>query len=171
MDLEQRVEKLERENRRLKLAGGAVVAVLLAVGLVGAVMPQEIPEVIEARQFRVIDANGTERVLMIAEGIGYYDENGKERSQMHAEGIAYYDENGENRGRMTAEGIGYFDENGQNRSQMHAGGISYFDENGNGRAQLGRAKIVAPSTGAETTYPAAVILYDAEGKVIWQAPQ
>jgi heme O synthase-like polyprenyltransferase len=26
MDIEQRVERLERENRRLKIAGGAVVA-------------------------------------------------------------------------------------------------------------------------------------------------
>jgi len=31
MDIERRVERLERENRRLKVAGGAVVAVLLTV--------------------------------------------------------------------------------------------------------------------------------------------
>ena len=57
MDIEQRFERLERENQRLKLAGAAVVAVLLAVALVGAVKPQEIPEIIKARAFRVMDEN------------------------------------------------------------------------------------------------------------------
>ena len=50
-------------------------------------------------------------------------------------------------------------------------GIAYFDEDGSVRARLGAADLVTPSTGAETHYPAAVVLYDAEGNVIWQAPR
>ena len=171
MDIERRVERLERENRRLKVAGGAVVAVLLTVALVGAVMPQEIPEIIEARGFRVIDADGTMRVLMTAEAILYSDESGQLRVGMTADGIGYGDENGEVRVFMNADAIAYADENGTLRASMTAEGISYFDENDNGRVQLGRAEIVTPSTGAETTYPAAVVLYDAEGNVIWRAPR
>ena len=59
MELEQRIERLERENRRLKVAGGAVVAVLLGVALVGAVMPLEIPGASEAEAVRVLDEGGS----------------------------------------------------------------------------------------------------------------
>ena len=47
--LESRVDKLEQDNRRLKLTLGALLLVMAAVPLIGAVMPQEIPELIEAR--------------------------------------------------------------------------------------------------------------------------
>ena len=50
-ELEQRVANLERQNRKLQFGLVGVVAALLAVPLVGAVMPQEIPDVIEARRF------------------------------------------------------------------------------------------------------------------------
>ena len=62
------------------------------------------------------------------------------------------------------------DANGQTRSQMDADGIAYWDENQNVRAKLGRVELTTPATGAETAYPAAVVLYDAEGNVIWQTP-
>ena len=118
MDIEQRFERLERENRRLKLAGAAVVAVLLAVALVGAVMPQEIPEIVEARQFRVIDENGERRAMMSTDGIAYFDENVQMRGLMYTDGITYYDENGQWRSTMETNRIAYFDENGQWRGQM-----------------------------------------------------
>ena len=70
-----------------------MVAVLLIVALVGAVMPQEIPEVIEAREFRVVDENGTLRAWMSKDSIAYFDENGTGRAQMQAEGVLYFDEN------------------------------------------------------------------------------
>ena len=44
------------------------------------------------------------------------------------------------------------------------------DENHEIGTQLGRANLVTPSTEATTTYPAAAVLYDSEGNVIWQAP-
>lgn len=94
-DLEQRVEKLERGNRRLKMVGGVVAAVLMAAALVGAVLPQEIPEVVDARVFRVLDGNGTGRAMMHDVGIEYYDENGTARVWIGADGIEYYDEDGD----------------------------------------------------------------------------
>jgi hypothetical protein len=59
--LESRVDKLEQDNRRLKLTVGALLLALAAVPLIGAVMPEQIPELIQARQFRVIDENDTVR--------------------------------------------------------------------------------------------------------------
>lgn len=61
-ELSSRLQRLERENRRMKRAGFAVVGVALAVALIGAATPNEIPDAIEARAFRVIDTNGKLRV-------------------------------------------------------------------------------------------------------------
>ena len=54
---------------------------------------------------------------------------------------------------------------------MDSDGFQYVDENGHARATLGTSDLVTPSTNATTHYPAAVVLYDAEGKAIWQAPR
>ena len=40
--LESRVDKIERDNRRLKLTLGALLLALAAVPLIGAVMPEQI---------------------------------------------------------------------------------------------------------------------------------
>ena len=56
--LESRLSKVEQDNRRLKLTVGALLLALAAVPLIGAVMPEQIPEVIQAREFQVIDTNG-----------------------------------------------------------------------------------------------------------------
>lgn len=153
MSIEQRFERMERQIKRLRLTVFGLVAVLLAVPLVGAVMPQEIPDVIEARKFRVID------------------ENGKVRAGMLAGGIIYADENGTTRAGMGAEGFIYFDENGAARASMDADGIVYSDENETIRAWIGLVPIDTPASGVSTTYSAVVALSDAEGNVIWQAPR
>jgi hypothetical protein len=49
--VDARLDKLEQDNRRLKLTLGALLLALAAVPLIGAVMPQEIPEIIQARAF------------------------------------------------------------------------------------------------------------------------
>ena len=54
---------------------------------------------------------------------------------------------------------------------MSADRIAYYDENEQGRAEMGRVVTTTPTIGAETTYPAAVVLYDAEGKAIWMEPR
>ena len=52
---------------------------------------------------------------------------------------------------------------------MSASGIRYMDENGNTRARMGAVELTTPATGAETRYPAAVVLYTADGTVLWKA--
>ena len=73
---ESRLSKVEQDNRRLKLTVGALLLVLAAVPLIGAVMPEQVQDTVRARQFRVIDRNGINRVFMSDGGISYYDENG-----------------------------------------------------------------------------------------------
>jgi hypothetical protein len=62
--LESRVSKIEQDNRRLKLTVGALLLALAAVPLIGAVMPEQIPSLIQARAFEVIDENGVSRAVM-----------------------------------------------------------------------------------------------------------
>ena len=57
--LESRVDKIERDNRRLKLTVGALLLALAAVPLIGAVMPEQIPDVIRAGW--VLDGGGSQR--------------------------------------------------------------------------------------------------------------
>ena len=92
--LESRVDKIERDNRRLKLTVGALLLVMAAVPLIGAVMPEQIPEVIRARAFHAIDGNGTLRALMDDKNIAYLDEDRVTRAQLYAAGFFLSDENG-----------------------------------------------------------------------------
>jgi len=92
--LESRLSKVEQDNRRLKLALGALLLVLAAVPLIGAVMPEQVQDVIQARKFEVIDENGTRRAGLNATGIGFTDESNNIRAGMNADGIAYFDESG-----------------------------------------------------------------------------
>lgn len=108
---ESRVNKLEQDNRRLKLALGALLLVLTVVPLVGAVMPEQVPQVITARQFRVIDATDVVRASISNSGITYYDRNGTKRSNV-ADAINYWDENSTVRVLIGDPGIIYADETG-----------------------------------------------------------
>ncbi len=74
--LESRVSKIEQDNRRLKLTVGALLLVLAAVPLIGAVMPGQVQDVVQARKFEVIDENGTRRAGTNGDDAGYQDEAG-----------------------------------------------------------------------------------------------
>ena len=92
--VDARLDKLEQDNRRLKLTVGALLLVLAAVPLIGAVMPEQIPEVIRAGAFHAIDGNGTLRALVSDKTIAYLDENHVTRAQLYADGFFLSDENG-----------------------------------------------------------------------------
>ena len=64
----QRLDRLERENRRLKFAGAILLLALAAVGAMGQVLPKAVPKVVEAERFLLRDARG--RVRPPAEGAG-----------------------------------------------------------------------------------------------------
>jgi len=56
---EERLEKLERQNRRFKLAG--ICGLLLVAALVGFAATKGTPEVVDAREFRLVDEGGALR--------------------------------------------------------------------------------------------------------------
>lgn len=68
-ELLTRIEKLERDNRRLKRFGLAALALVAGLGLVAAARP--IPKVIKAHEFAAVDAAGKIQVTMSADsGLG-----------------------------------------------------------------------------------------------------
>ena len=92
--VDARLDKLEQDNRRLKLTVGALLLVLAAVTLIGAVMPEQVLNVVQARRVEVVDENGNLRTLMDGKTIAYLDENHVTRAQLYADGFFLSDENG-----------------------------------------------------------------------------
>jgi len=103
--VDARLDKLEQDNRRLKLTVGALLLALAAVPLIGAVMPQQIPDVIQAQQFEVIYRAGTRRVMINGKGFILMDQNDTTVAAIAASGIAQYDGNGNRRNVMADDVI------------------------------------------------------------------
>lgn len=103
--VEQRLDQLERENRRLKLAG-IVVVVLGGAALLWA-LSQLVGRTVEARRFILRDSGGEKRAEITIgsegkAGLWLYDKTGKFRATFTvtatgAPDIILYDENGRNR--------------------------------------------------------------------------
>ena len=103
--VEQRLEQLERENRRLKLVG-MIVAVLGGAALLW-ILSQLVGRTVEARRFILRDSGGEKRaeIAIGSEGMAglwMYDKSGKFRATFTVTGagtpgIVLYDENGRNR--------------------------------------------------------------------------
>jgi len=76
VELAKKVERVERSNRRLR---GAVLALGLAwclVPLMGQAAPDDVADVIHAKSLQIVDADGTPRVTLDAEGVRTWNENG-----------------------------------------------------------------------------------------------
>ena len=58
MTTEQRLERLERQNQRLRRAVIGVVAVGLSLLVMGQTLPDKVHDVVKAREFQVIDSEG-----------------------------------------------------------------------------------------------------------------
>jgi len=69
MELEVRVDKLERENRRIKRLGYTTLIVAGLVIALGQARPQQ-PEVIRATKFVLVDENGQQRATLGIENGG-----------------------------------------------------------------------------------------------------
>ncbi len=80
--LTQRLDRLERENRRLKVAGTIVFLVLVAVGAMGQVLPKAVPKVVEAERFVLRDARGKMLATLGTDGLVLADQNGKFRAAL-----------------------------------------------------------------------------------------
>ena len=107
VEIAGRVQRLERDNRRLRLAAGCLVAVLVAA-TVAAVLPEQVPEVIEARAFRVLGENGTPRAGLGAPGLAFYSEDGTIQTTHAPDGLRFYTDE-QSYSRLAAGGLVFVD--------------------------------------------------------------
>ncbi len=188
--LTQRLDRLERENRRLKIAGAILLLALAAVGAMGQVLPKAVPKVVEAERFVVRDTKGKVLATLGTEASGLpalvlSDQNGKRRAGLFvlADGephLGLFDQNEKRRAVLAvladgAPALFLADQNGKDRAGLvlDTSGPSLVlrDENDKIRAVLGRAALEATATGTVEQRPAAsLVLFDKDGKVIWKVP-
>ena len=182
-ELAARIERLERENRRLKLAGGAVVAVLLAVALVGAVLPQDELVVdawiVRTQHLQIVDdtgrtvanlartAGGDKAVLQLLD-----PETGNIQTNYGWWGIDIFDPKIRGRSYLSlrADHIQLFQS--LYGDELTAGIYGGFG--GGGRIVLAGAdgdEISIETSTYKSGQKPRITLLDAEGNVIWQAPR
>ena len=66
----ERLDRVERENRRLKKAGVAILAGIAGVVLMGQAMPTKVAKVVEAEKFVLKDTAGKVRGGLYVQGQG-----------------------------------------------------------------------------------------------------
>lgn len=125
------------------------------------------------------------RLAMTAEGsaLSLADADGRPRIGLDVSSgrpdIHLLDEHGTLQARLgvTADGTGLYlaDERGKTRATLNLGrdgvGLSLLDRDGTRRAALGRAETERQRDGVGERRPeSSLLLFDAEGKVVWEAP-
>jgi len=166
MTLEQRLEKLERENRWMRRIGAVAVALVGACVLVGQV-DKELPDLV-VRSLKVKDGNGRVRAWLgtLPDGSPHLrltSEDLRIRANLatHADGsasLALIDKSYMVRAMLTTDADG-------------SPSLNLADKDGQDRAVLGVITTADKVTGAKTTTAENTLtLYDGKGKVLWQLP-
>ncbi len=149
----QRLDRLERENRRLKRIGALVLVGITAMVLMGQAKPSKGAKVIEAEEIIIRDKNKQIRVSISSLGIHVL--NAEEVTSVFSDGITL----GTRKLRLMV------------LSNTSTGpSLSLMDRQGNIRAILG-ASLEMTGPGAVTRKAeSSLALFDQKGEVIWKAP-
>jgi hypothetical protein len=152
--IEERLEKLERQNRRMKLAGLGAMVIAGAFVLMGQASGPRTPSEVRAKSFVLVDANGETRarLYMSASANGpeltLLDAKGNERLTLYGPPIgptlALSDANGEVRAGLAVTSdrpwLTLYDAKGNPRVVLDANsegaGLALSDANGEVRAGL-----------------------------------
>lgn len=172
MTVEERLERLEQQNRRIKVAASVLVVALCAVALLAgpllhnqaSAQAASAPRVVEANEFRLMDDNGKVRAKLCMDRDGpsldFFNENRKTGASLSV-------------GRVGPL-LALYDKSGDIRLGLEVGldgpVLGLYDEDFRRRAAFGVHRVTTPSKKI-ITYPASsLLLFDAESKVIWKAP-
>jgi hypothetical protein len=176
MTLEQRVRKLERENRWMRRTAAIAVAVVSVVILVGQ-GKEEPPRDLVVRSLTMKDAAGSARMKLHTTddgtpSVSLYDKNEKLRASLGTETLEFREE-GKLRAFVGVIGgtpsLSLYDKDSKIRAVLGAvsgkekdgGFLTLFDKHARLRAALGMKVGGAP----------VFTLFDGNGNVIWQAPR
>ena len=160
MSIEERLERLERQNRWMKRGVGVAAALVAAVVLVAQAKPKELPD-LEVRSLTVKDKDGNSRIRLSA---GIVD--GEQRTA-----LTLADQTGTRRIHLCAGDLGT-----AMRIMTPGGKLLHSVEAAHSSRQFSEWTLNGPqgrmksrlSLGADS---AAFELLDVKGKVIWQAPK
>ncbi|OFV94413.1 MAG: hypothetical protein A3H28_09725 [Acidobacteria bacterium RIFCSPLOWO2_02_FULL_61_28] len=144
-----RLEKLEKQNRRFKQIGAVALIIVGSVVLMGQAPP---PRTVEANEFTLRDGSGRVRgqLSMTNSGpaLSLYDQNGHVRTMLDVlasgPGLSLLDANGKIRAALVVEangpGLALVDGNGKKRAMVNlvaeGPGIYLFDDAEKGRVAL-----------------------------------
>ncbi len=103
--VEERLAKLERQNRRLKIAGIVAVVLVPVLVLSCGAKSTEVAEVIRATKFVVVDKDGALRASLDSHALTFRDTDGRTRVKLWGGGcksfgwprVLRYDRHGEAR--------------------------------------------------------------------------
>jgi hypothetical protein len=129
-EIVSRMERIEKENRRLKRAALVVMLVAGVIVLVGAARPT--PDIIRAQKFVVVNARGKEQVVLEARALKLYDDEGVKRVDLGADS-----------GQQAGAGLFLYDQHGKPMVDLSVPGLpgsatlAIFDGKGNERADIG----------------------------------
>lgn len=186
-ELIARLERLERDNRRLKRFAVMALTIAAAIGTMAAAQP--VPQKIVAHQFALEDAQGrTQAILGFRTGnagLLILDKEGKTRAEfaVDSNGVpSLLMTNGKTEGgpylTMESDGtsaLALFDNQGNARAALSIGAdgspsLLLFDAAGF-QSLMGVTDLVTPTTGeTHKTSAASLVMFDKNHRVIWQAP-
>lgn len=181
----QRIDRLERESRRLKAIGAVLFLGLAAVGTMGQAPPKAVPKRVEAEEFVLWGQNGKARAILGVvnnePSLALIDQRGDVRASLAvlADGTAGLGLSASNeKGRIllsvSLDGfsqLSFRDGNGKVRASLREGGadgpsLILVDENQRIRAALGGVTIEGTPSGIKETRPASsLVLFGTDGKV------
>jgi hypothetical protein len=160
MMLSRRIDRLERENRRLRLAGLSAGVVLFFTLVSAFAFPQD--QIVTAKEFILVDDENRTRVML---------GNGRFGPVLHM-----YDEAGESALSMTAvNGASLITVKGSEGSTTIGASnegpkVRLVDADGMPRVTLGRMSTEHARTGAKQTSDISSIGLYRNGREIWRAP-
>jgi len=143
MTLEERLTKLEAQNRRLKRGAAAGLVAVVAVLCMAQARPS--PEALEASQFVLRDAQGRERVrIEVARdgnpALNMLDQEGRLRSSLGPHCISFYDDTGRMRTTLMSDLLYMSDERAHEiahiQGDMHGVELLLFSGLGSGSTVL-----------------------------------
>jgi len=188
MTTDQRLEKLEQQNRWMRRIGAVGIAVVAAVFLLGQGGGKaKVPQDLVVRSLQVKDLKRGGHVRLDVDGLVIHDKAGLVPLVMlHGDGgLSVYDRNGR---QALAVGVGKVGGVGKNVAglfllgeknvraslQVAADGspaLRLSDKDGRTRALLGVTEAVNKAGKKTKTAENTLTLYDAKGNVIWQTPR
>jgi len=188
-DIQDRLQKLEKQNRRIKQLG-AVALVFAAVIVIMGQAPTK--KTVEANEFVLRDDNGNIRARLFVtpkstatarEVLGIdssapvtvpseatlalYDEKAKTRGFFNENDLAFYDSDGKSDAILGSSMVSVGDK--ESGAVMVPGAISTFADGFS--ATLGKENLITPRTGeTQMRSAASLVMFDRNKNVIWKAP-